>query len=122
MENNSKPKRLEQSQNPLRRIGVKQRNIARVKDVDRDANGDGFAVANLKIGKLLKLVRRPMSEIERSRGAGFKRIAAVGDMLDMEFGAALDHPSHGRRLKTGEQGGVLFQGFQKTRGRESAPL
>ena len=67
----------------------------------------------LKIGKLLQFVRGPMAKIERTRGAHLKRVAAGGNVIEVQFGAAADQPLHCRRLKGHEFFGIAFQFVKK---------
>ena len=93
--------------------GIEQADVARVNHVQRDADGDGLAVGNVEMRKLLQLVRRPVAEVQRARGAGLKRIAAGGDVVEVQFGAAADEVLHRVRLERGELFGVAFDLVKK---------
>ena len=81
---------FEQFQNTFAGFLIQQTGVARINHVERDADGDGLAVADLEMGKLLQLVRRPMPEIQRACRTSFKRVAAVADVFQMQFGATAD--------------------------------
>ena len=55
-----------------------------------DAVRNGGAMRDGEAGHLLELVRGPVAEIERARGAELERIAGGGDVLDVQFRAAAD--------------------------------
>ena len=61
--------------------------------------GDGFAMANLEFGKLLEFVRGPVAEIQRAGRAKLERVAGGGDVVEVQFGAAIDEPLHGCGIK-----------------------
>ena len=86
---------------------------ARINDVERDADGDGFAVAKAIFGKLLEFVRGPMTEIERTGGAEFERISGSGNVIEMEFGGAMDEALHGRGFEFAEAEGIAFDQFEE---------
>ncbi len=69
---------------------IQQIDFARINHVERDADGDGLAVRDLKTGKLFQFVRGPMAEIERARGTCLERITARGDVVEMQFGTAMN--------------------------------
>ena len=106
--NSLKPSRSQQFQNALGGFFIEQADVARINHVERDADGDGFAVGNLEMRKLLQFVRRPMAEIQRARGTDLKRVAARGDVVEMQFGAAADEMFHRGRLERGEFFRVAF--------------
>src|SRR5579859_5654273 len=106
---------LEQSENAPGRWAVEQAGPARVNHVERDADGDGFAVPDLEVGKLLQLVGRPVAEIEWTRRTQFERIAAGCNVVEMQFGTALNQPLHGGWFKRGELFRVTLQFREKFR-------
>ena len=106
---------FQQRKDALGGFGVEQTDVARINHVQRDADGDGFAVADLEIGKLLQLVRRPMAEIQRTRRAELKRVAARGDVIEVQFGAAVDQPLHRRRFERSQFFRVAFDFVEKFR-------
>ena len=70
----------------------KQADQMSVRRSQREADRDRFAVPQLVVGELLELVRRPVAEVERPRGAELERVAAGGDVLQVQLGAAIDDP------------------------------
>ena len=74
--------------------GIDVANAARIDHVQRDTDGDGFAVAQAVFGKLLELVRGPVAEIEGTGGTEFERIAGGGDVIEVEFGGTMDQALH----------------------------
>src|ERR1019366_791347 len=94
---------------------IEQAGFARINHIQCDADGDGLAVGNVKVRQLLQLVRRPVAEVERAGGAGFKRITAGRNMVQVQFGATADEPFHRLRLEGGKLPGVALQFFKKYR-------
>ena len=74
----------------------------RIGAVERHADRDRLAVPQPVVGHLLELVGGPVAEVERPRRAELERIAAVGDVREMERGRAADQPLH-RRGVTGHE-------------------
>ena len=58
----------------------------RIHDVERDADRDGFAVAQPMVRHRLELVGRPVAEVERPRAAQLERIAVAADVREVQFG------------------------------------
>ena len=71
--------------------GAEQADLGGVARVERDPDRHCFAVAEAKIGQRLELVRGPVPEVERARGAELERIARAGDVFEVQHGAAADH-------------------------------
>ncbi len=114
----SKPSSSSKSQHAFGGGGVEKTHVARVNHVQRDADGDGFAVADSVFGKLFELVRGPMAEIERAGGAEFKGVAGAGDVVEVQFGAAMDEAAAwcaGSKSRSAR--GIALRWFQRNRGR-----
>ena len=62
-----------------------------------EADGDGLAVAQLVARQRLELVRRPVAEVQRPRGAELERVAARRDVGEVKLGAAIHELLHGGR-------------------------
>ena len=58
---------------------------------------------------------RPVPEIQRSRTAHLERVAISGDVVHVQFGAAMDQPLHGRRLELRQGIRVRFNAVEKFR-------
>ncbi len=104
---------FEELKHAFGRGGIKEAGIARINYIERDANGDGLAMADFVFRKLFEFMRGPMAEIERTGGAELEGVAGGGDVMEMEFGAAMDETLHGLRIEGAELGGVGFDGFEK---------
>ena len=76
----SKTKLSEQLDDAIGGFRIEQAGQPRINHVQRHADGHRFPVMNLKVRDLFQFMRRPMPEIQRTRRAGFKRVAATGDM------------------------------------------
>ena len=77
--------------------------IPRISYIECETDRDRFRVADAKIGKLLELVRRPVSEIERTRGTELERIAPFANVTDVELGRPANQRVHRHRLETIER-------------------
>lgn len=93
--------------------GVQKVFAAAVGDVEGNADGDGFAVAEAVVAELFEFVRGPVTEVEGAGAAEFKGITAGGDVVHVEFGAAMDEAFHGFGLEVAELEGVVFDGFEE---------
>jgi hypothetical protein len=89
-------------------IGVEESDIAGVERIESDTDGDGIAVGELVIGGGFEFMGAPVSEVEGAGGSGFEGVTAGGDVLDVEFGAAVDEGFDEFELAVAEVGGVLF--------------
>ena len=105
--------RFQQLQDALGGRGIDEAHQARVNDIKRDAHGNSFAVADLELGKLLEFVRGPMAEVERARGAEFKRVAGGRNVIKMQFGTAANQAAHGGGIEFPESLGIAFERFKK---------
>src|SRR5436190_22467376 len=54
-----------------------------------------------------------MTKIERTRRTKFKRVASARNMVQVQFGAAIDQPLHGHWLECAEHFGIALQGFEE---------
>ncbi len=71
-------------------------------------------MANLVIGKLLQFVRGPMAEIQRAGRAGFKRVAARGDVLDVQVRATIESSAASPPARSAaSKGASALQAFEK---------
>ena len=86
---------------------------AGIDDVESDADGDCFAVANSVFGKLLQLVRGPMTEIERAGRTEFERIARGGDVIEVQFGGAMDEALHRGRIEIAQAESIALDRFEE---------
>ena len=68
---------------------------------------------NGKARHRLKLVRRPVAEIQRARAPHFKRIAARADVLKMQLRATEDEMPHRIRITRAELRRVLDEEIKK---------
>ncbi len=82
--------RLERVEDALRFVLCEQALFLCVTGVEGDADGDGLAVAEGVAGLDLELVRGPVAEVERARGAELKGVAACADVFKVELGATAD--------------------------------
>src|SRR5688500_6249244 len=82
------PEHFEEAENAGLGGGIDIADPAGINDVESDTDGDGFAVAEAVFGKLLELVRGPVTKIERASGTEFERIARGGDVVEVQFSGA----------------------------------
>ena len=66
-------------------------------------------------GELFELVRRPMAEIERPAAAHLEGVAALADVRDVHFRAAVDEPSHRRQFARSERRRDAFEELEERR-------
>src|SRR6185369_10732625 len=62
---------------------------------------------------LLQLVRGPVAKVERTRGPHLERVAAGGDVVEVQLGAPADEMFHRVRLERGQLVRIAFQRFKK---------
>ena len=99
---------LEQRDDPPP-VGVRQAaGQVAVRGVERDADRDRLAVAQLVVRELLELVRRPVPEVERPRRAELERVAAGGDVVQVQLGAAVHQVRHRRQRALDEVARVVL--------------
>lgn len=67
---------LQKVQNAFGGTGVEEVHPATVNDIHGNTDGNRFTVPEFIVGKLFKLVRNPVAEIEWTSGTEFKRIAS----------------------------------------------
>ena len=84
-----------------------------VNHVQRDADRNRFAVPDSELGELLQLVCRPVPEIERTRRAKLEWVAGGGDVVDVQFGAAMDQLSHRFRREVRQGLGIGFDPLEE---------
>ena len=85
-----------------------QAGARRVERIERHADGHGRRVRQLIVGHRLELVGRPVAEIQRPAGAGFKRITTTRDVPRMEQRGTLDADFQDFRIEGGEQLEIRF--------------
>src|SRR3954452_14204355 len=73
--------------------------LHRIAAVERESDSDRLAMTQRVVRQDLQLVRGPMAVVERTRAAGFERIAAVRNLAHVQLGAAPDHIRHRLRLE-----------------------
>ena len=76
--------------------------------VQRDADRDRLAVPQLVVGEPLELVRRPVPEVQRPLRAELERVAAGGDVVQVQLGAAVHELRHRRQRALVEIGRVVL--------------
>jgi hypothetical protein len=62
---------------------VQQAAFGSIAAIEREADGDGFAVANFVVGQAFDFVRRPMAEIERLGVSRLEGISATPDVFEV---------------------------------------
>src|SRR2546427_9292930 len=90
---------LEQLERALGSSRLQVTHFSGINHVQRDANCHCFAMADFVFGKLLKLMGRPMTEIQWAGRAEFERIAGGGNVLQMQLGTTVNKTLHGGRLE-----------------------
>ena len=73
-----------------------------------------------EIGQLLQFVRRPVTEIQRTGRAELKRIAGRGDVIQMQFRAAVNQPFAWLRFEFASAAASRFDGSKKSASRMHA--
>ncbi len=81
--------------------------------IERDAGGDGIAVADAESREQLELVRGPVAEIERARAAHLERVAAGADVIEVQLRATLDEVAHRAMAALAKGGGVLAEKIEE---------
>src|SRR4051794_6895387 len=93
-------------------LGKKSSQIG-IRGVERDADCHRFAVADPMIGQLFEFVRRPVSEVQGTRGAELEWIAARRDVIQMQERTAADDLVHCRKMAILECGRLLLDDVEK---------
>ncbi len=114
--------RLDQLQHAFGGGGIEKPCAPGIDYVERHADGDGFPVPDLEIGDLLELMRGPVTEIERARGAHLERISGCGNVFNVQLGTAEDETLHGLGLETGERGRMVLEPVEKVRVADACDL
>src|SRR5262245_55708060 len=110
---------LEQSCDAILGSGLQQPSQHGIACVERNADGDGFAMTDMVAGERLDLVRGPVAEVERASTAALEWVATPGDLTQVQLRAASDHVGHGGAveqregvdalLEAAEEGGVQHE-------------
>jgi hypothetical protein len=81
--------------------------------VDGEAEGDGFAVAELEMGEGFDSVGEPMAEVEGAGLLGFERIAILGDVVEVEAGGMFDGGLGGAGIAGGDFWRVIGKAMEE---------
>jgi len=92
-----------------------QRALHRAVGVQRDADRHRLAVAHRPAAHDLQPVGRPVTEVQRTGRAELERIAAGGNVLQVQQGAAADGLGHHGLIAGGEVGGVVCKKLEQGR-------
>lgn len=104
---------FEKRKNAIKRPPGEHSRPATVEGIEGQSQGNSFTMRNGEAGYLLQFMGGPVPEIERPRGAEFKRIAALRDMLEMKLSTAVNGLFHDRNISPSECEDVFLQLLEK---------
>ena len=99
----------EQVERALGLFLAEEAKLAGADQVERQADGHCLAVRQAMVRHRLKLVRGPMTQVERTGAAQLEGVAVAGDMTGVQFGGTTDGATDGGEVAGGEQRGLLLE-------------
>ena len=81
----------------------------RIGHIERQPDGDSFAVVQAVLGNLFEFMSGPVPEIERTRTAHLKGIAGSADVLNVQFRRAPHQMLHGGHIARRELRRAAFE-------------